>query len=161
MNRTTKLFALSAVALLGFQSSANAATGSATASATILSPVSVTKSSDLDFGKIIAGASAGTVTLTGAGTFTCGVGLTCSGAHNAAAFGVAGSSNEIVTVSADSSVTLTSGSNSMTASLAPTASTLTLAGGVASFNVGGSLAVGGNQAAGAYAGTFNVTVNYQ
>lgn len=162
MTLKTKIMALAAAtALFGFQSAANAATGSATASATILSPITVTKTSDLDFGKIVAGASASTVTLTGAGSFTCGTSLTCTGTHNAAAFDVAGTSGETVTVASDTSVTLTSGSYSMTASLAPTATSLTLVSGAASFNVGGVLSVAGNQAAGSYAGTFNVTVNYQ
>lgn len=162
MNTKTKLLAVAAMtALFGFQSAAQAATGSASAAATILSPITITKTSDLDFGKIVAGASASNVTLTAAGSFTCGSGLTCSGTHNAAAFNVAGTSGELVTVASDTSVTLTSGANSMTASLAPNATSLTLVGGAAAFNVGGVLSVGGNQAAGAYAGSFNVTVNYQ
>lgn len=162
MYHTRKILALSvATILFGIQGAANAATGSATASATILSPISVTKTSDLDFGKIIAGASASTVALTGAGAFTCGSGLTCSGTHTPAAFNVAGTAGEAVTVASDATVTLISGANSMSATLVPTASSLTLVGGTASFNVGGTLSVAGNQAAGAYAGTFNVTVNYQ
>lgn len=162
MNHKIKILALAATAsLFGFQSAAHAATASASAAANILSPIAVTKTSDLDFGKIIAGATASTVTLTGAGGFTCGAGLTCSGTHNAAAFNVTGSTGEIVTVTSDTSVNLISGGNSMSASLTPSATSLTLAGGAASFNVGGVLSVAGNQAAGAYAGTFNVTVNYQ
>tara|TARA_B110001454_G_scaffold138436_1_gene128640 strand:- start:3067 stop:3555 length:489 start_codon:yes stop_codon:yes gene_type:complete len=162
MNHKTKILALAAaVSLFGVQSAAHAATASASAAANILSPITVTKTSDLDFGKIVAGASASTVTLTSAGALTCGSGLTCSGTHNAAAFNVAGSTGEIVTVASDASVTLISGANSMTASLAPSAASLTLAGGAASFNVGGVLSVGASQAAGAYTGTFNVTVNYQ
>lgn len=149
------------VATFGFQGVANAATATGTASATILSPVTVTKADDLNFGKIIAGASDATVTLTSAGAFTCGSGLTCAGSHSAALFNVAGTSGEVVTVSSDATTTLTSGSNTMTASLSPSASTLTLAGGAAQFNVGGALTVAGGQAAGSYSGDFNVTVNYQ
>lgn len=161
MKNATKIIFISAFAMFGLQSTSYAATSSATASATVLSPVAVTKSSDLDFGKIISGASAATVTLTGTGGFNCGAGLTCTGTHNAAAFGITGSNNETVTVATDSAVNLQSGSNSMSATLAPSSSSLTLTGGVASFNVGGALSVAANQPAGAYAGSFNVTVNYQ
>ncbi len=48
----------------------------------------------------------------------------------------------------------------MVANIVSSVSTLTLTGGVGSFNVGGLLNVGANQADGAYVGNFNVTVNY-
>lgn len=162
MNYKTKIIAVAAaVSLFGIQSAAHAATASATGAANILSPITITKTSDLDFGKIIAGASASTVTLTGAGVLTCGAGLTCSGTYNAAAFTVAGANGEVVTVASDASVTLVNGANNMIATLTPSTPSLTLAGGSGNFNVGGVLAVGASQAAGAYTGTFNVTVNYQ
>jgi len=37
----------------------------------------------------------------------------------------------------------------------------TLTGGTDTFNVGGTLAVGANQTAGSYSGTYSVAVNYQ
>ena len=78
----------------------------------------------------------------------------------AAGFDVTGTAGETVSVASDPTVTLTSGTNSMTANIVASASTLTLTGGTGSFNVGGLLNVGANQADGAYEGSFNVTVNY-
>jgi hypothetical protein len=51
----------------------------------------------------------------------------------------------------------------MVATLVESATTLTISGTAANdvFTVGGSLAVGANQADGAYLGNFDVTVNYQ
>lgn len=68
-----------------------------------------------------------------------------------------------VGVTVPGSVTLTeTGGATMSATLNSSAASLTLAGTAAdAFSVGGTLNVGGSQAAGAYAGTFTVTVNYQ
>ena len=163
MFNKNKIALVAAVGVLaGFSGAAHAAQGTASATATILSPITVTKTADLAFGKIIAGASSGTVTISPAGSLTCGAALTCSGTTAAAAFNVSGSSSEVVTISPDASVTLTSGANSMTAALNASASTLTLnASGAGSFTVGGVLTVGASQSAGSYSGNFNVTVNYQ
>ncbi|MDQ4418995.1 DUF4402 domain-containing protein [Sphingobium sp. DEHP117] len=163
MFNKNKIALVAAVGVMaGFSGAANAAQGTASATATILSPITVTKTADLAFGKIIAGASSGTVTISAAGSLTCAAALTCSGTTAAAAFDVSGSSSEIVTITPDSSVTLTSGANSMSASLNASAATLTLNGsGAGSFTVGGVLTVGASQAAGSYSGNFNVTVNYQ
>lgn len=155
-------FLAASFALVGFNGAAHAAQASASATATILSPITVTKTADLAFGKIIAAASADTVTISAAGALTCGSALTCSGTTSAAAFNVAGSAGEVVTLSSDANVTLSDGaSHTMTSTLSTSASTLTLAGGAGSFTVGGVLSVGANQFAGAYTGNFNVTVNYQ
>lgn len=156
--KTSALFA--AVALIGINGSAQAAPSTGTATATIFAPITVTKTTDLAFGTIVAGAAAANVTITSAGVRTCDAGLTCSGTISAVSFNIAGSTGEIVTVSSDAVVTLASGANTMTATLSPNATTLMLAGGVASFKVGGTLSVGANQATGTYTGTFNVTVDY-
>tara|TARA_R110000824_G_scaffold4308_7_gene20714 strand:- start:13625 stop:14116 length:492 start_codon:yes stop_codon:yes gene_type:complete len=139
---------------------AEAATAAADAKANILAQVSVASDGiALDFGTIVTGAAASTVSVSGGGR-ACGAGLVCSGASSAAGFNVTGTADQSVSVASDPSVTLNSGSNSMTASIVSSVSTLTLTGGTGSFNVGGLLNVGANQADGAYTGTFNVTVNY-
>ena len=139
---------------------AHAATASADASANILEQINVTKTSDLDFATILTGTSASTVVVSPAGVRTCGTGLVCTDPVTAAAFDVTGTATQTVDVSADSSVTLTSGANSMTASLVTDVATIVLDG-TDSFSVGGTLSVAANQADGAYSGTFDVTVNYQ
>ncbi len=139
---------------------AQAATASADATANILEQVSVTNTADLDFATIVTSAAASTVVVSSAGAVTCGAGLVCSGTTAAAGFDVSGSTGQTVDVSVDANVTLNSGGNSMTASLAASSATLVLAGSD-SFTVGGTLSVGANQADGAYTGTFDVTVDYQ
>jgi len=144
--------------------SAHAATANADATATILEQVTVTKSADLDFGTIVVGATGGTVDISTAGARTCAAALVCSGAVTAAAFDVDGTTGEVVDVTVPANVTLTSGTGptatSMTATLSGSDATITLDG-TDAFTVGGSLAVGANQAAGDYSGTFTVTVDYQ
>ncbi len=139
---------------------ARADTATADARANILQQVTVNSDgSALDFGTIVTGAAASTVSVS-AGGRSCGAGLVCSGTTSAAGFDVTGTAGETVSVASDPTVTLTSGTNSMTANIVASVSTLTLTGGTGSFNVGGLLNVGANQADGAYQGTFNVTVNY-
>lgn len=159
-----KFALLAAAATMAFgASSAQAATASADATATILQQITVTKTADLAFGTIVVGATGGNVTVANNGTtpISCAAALACSGTNGAASFNVVGTVGEAVTVTVDPTVSLTSGSNSMTATLNPSYSgTHTL---VASdvLRVGGTLAVGASQASGVYSGSFNVVVNYQ
>jgi len=159
--RSIKAALIGAALVAGFgASSAQAATASATARATILRQVTLTKTADLDFGTIITAATASTVAVSPAGVRSCGTGLTCTNAVTAAAFGIVGTTGQTVTLAATGPVTLTSGANTMTATLATSAATRVLTG-TDSFTVGGTLNVGGNQADGVYTGSFNVTVDYQ
>jgi len=148
-----------AVSTMGV-TAAHAATASADATANILQQVTVTNTSDLDFATIVTGAAASTVAVDSAGAVTCGAGLVCSGTTTAAGFDVTGTTGQTVDVSSDASVTLNSGANSMTATLATSVATIVLDG-TDAFTVGGTLSVGAGQADGAYVGTFNVTVDYQ
>lgn len=140
---------------------AHAATASATAKAKILRQVTVTNTSDLQFGTIVSSPTASTVVISTAGARTCGAGIVCSSAFSAANFDVTGTSGQVVTVSVPTSVTLTSGTFSMVADLATSATSLTLANNAGTFAVGGTLNVGANQSDGDYEGTFSVTADYQ
>jgi len=164
MTKTFKTVLAGSVAAVAALSSTGAYAQSATAdaTATILEEVTVTAGDDLAFGTIVVGATGDDVTIASDGTFTCGTNLTCTGTNSAASFDVAGTATEVVTVSVDGTVSLTSGLNSMSASLSSSDATLTLdAGGDASFTVGGVLTVGDNQPSGDYSGQFDVTVDYQ
>ena len=152
----------SLVASLGLgATAAHAATASATAKAKILRQVTLTNTTDLQFGTIVSSPTASTVVVSTAGVRNCGAGLVCSGASTAAGFLVTGTSGQVVTVSVPATVTLSSGTNSMLSTLNASAATLTLAANAGAFSVGGILAVGADQADGDYAGTFNVTADYQ
>lgn len=139
---------------------AQAATSTAVARASIVPQVTVVNTAPLNFATIVTDADGGTVGVNAAGVRAC-TGLTCTGTTAAAAFTVTGAIGEVVTISTGASVTLTSaGGATMSATLAPSAPTLTLDG-TDSFTVGGLLTVGAGQADGAYEGVFTATVNYQ
>jgi hypothetical protein len=141
---------------------AQAATATGTATAKILRQITLTKTSDLQYATIISGATASTVAVSTAGGVTCGAGLTCTGTTAAGSFDVAGTSGAVVLVGGDASVTLNGSlGGSMTSTLTYSAPNITLGATGGSFQIGGTLSVGANQASGDYSGTFNVTANYQ
>lgn len=152
-----------AIAALAMNASAaQAASATGTAKAKILRQITLTNTRDLDYATVISGATASTVAVSTAGAATCGAGLTCTGTTTSANFDIAGTNGAVVVVGGDSSVTLNGSlGGTMTSSLTYSAATVTLGATGGSFQVGGTLSVGANQTAGDYAGTFNVTANYQ
>ena len=130
--------------------------------------VNLVNNRGLDFGRFVAG-SGGTVIVTPAGlrTRTGGVALLNSPSVGQASFTASrsGGNKTIVTVTlpANNSVRLTSGTNSMAVNtFVRTPSTATLSLQTAqTIAVGATLTVAPNQAPGNYSGTFSVTVNYQ
>jgi len=164
MKRALLGAAIAALAMNAQAAQAASATGTATAK--ILRQITLTKTSDLQYATIISGATASTVTVSPAGAPNCGAGLTCTGTTTAANFDIQGTNNAVVLVGGDSSVTLNGSlGGSMTSTLTYSAASVTLTNGPGttggSFQVGGTLSVGANQASGDYSGTFNVTANYQ
>ena len=153
-----------AVASAGVFGSAHAATGTANASAVILTPISITKNVDLAFGDVYPdAAAAGTVTVDAAGTRSAGGAAALGATAGAAAqFAVSGEASAAYTITLPAAaVTLTSGADTMTVDAFSTDGTGTLDGtGNENINVGATLNVGVNQPAGTYSGTFDVTVNY-
>lgn len=169
MKNTIRL--ATAVAVLASAASlttaANAATASASASAEILSALNVAKDKDLNFGQIAVNGAGTVVVGTGAVADSCSALLVCAGSKQKANFIVTGAKDIGVVASVQqSSVSLTSGANSMTLDnftlYFPNGTTLTGAGatGTANFEVGGTLHVAAGQATGVYSGTFNVNVSY-
>lgn len=169
MKQFSKLIFISVV-MLSFASSAfSQVTASATASATIVTPIAITKDVDMNFGNLAVNASTGTVVLTpgGARSATGGVSFLAAspGTVTAASFtvtGLAGATYSITLPSA--ALTISSGANNMTVdtwSSNPTP-TGTLTGGTETLTVGATLHVGASQAAGTYTSPtpFDVTVNY-
>jgi hypothetical protein len=156
---------------------AAAATGNAVSRARIRRPTTLISSRDLDFGTLIRGATAGTVTInaqTGVRTRTGGVVL-AGGAPNSAAFAGTGTGNAIVTMSVSAAtITLARSGGGATMTLntlrvrAGAGGQQTLprnytlpASGAQTFNFGGRLNVAANQLDGNYSGTFSLTMNYQ
>jgi len=141
----------------------------ATATATIVTPISITKNVDMNFGNISA-TNAGTVVLVPAGTRTNSGGVTLpasAGTVSAAEFNVTGTAGftfgislpqtELILTNATGNQTMTVNTFTSTPS-----STGTLTTGATSLKVGATLNVKSGQAAGIYtnAAGFNVIVNY-
>lgn len=159
MKKVTVLGAVMAAALYAGQAQA-ANSVSAGATVEIAAPIAVTQDTALAFGNIGPSATAGTVTISLAGAQSVTGGVTALGGTVAAGeFTVTGASGATYSVTVDASVNLT-GPGTMTATLTNDGGG-SLTGGTDTFNVGGTLAVGANQAAGSYTGTYSVAVNYQ
>ncbi len=169
MRKTVLLLASLFVMVLATQrvNAQNQASVSANATATIVKSISIEKIADLQFGKIIAGSTAGQVQIQTDGSRTIAAGdvvLFNQGSdHQAAAFKTIGSPNATYSLSFSSSVSLTgpTGSDPMTVDGFVHNATRTLSdAGEESFKVGATLHVGANQAVGEYEGTFSVTAAY-
>jgi hypothetical protein len=164
--------AIGASAFSGGAAAANNA--SATATATVVTPIAITKANDLVFGSFYPGATTGTVDVNTNGTRTVSGGVTSAGTGAtpaAAKFDVTGGASATYTIAYAAGVTLTGPGAAMALTQisdltgAGGASTLVAAGalsagGTQSIYIGGSLAVGINQVAGAYTGNITATVVY-
>ena len=177
-----RLWAAGLVALLGgipFLPAGAADNATASATAVVLTPIGVTKNTDMVFGNLVAGNGDVTVSTNGTRTKSGGtVALLSSGATPAAArFDVTGTGTATFAIDyTGSTAVLTSGGDTMaiawisevvatsggaTGATAPgTAATGTLTAGAAFIFVGGVLTVGAAQAPGTYTGTVQVTVAY-
>ncbi len=169
MKRTRLLFVAS-FALACWATTARAQeTASATATATIVTPISITKDVDMNFGNVaVQSTTGGTVVLAPAGTRTATGGVTLpttAGTVTAASFTVNGTSGYTYAITLPTTaLTITSGANTMTVTnfTSDPAGTGTLTGGTEVLNVGATLNVSAAQPAGTYvsATPFDVTVNY-
>jgi hypothetical protein len=138
------------------------------AGATIAAAITIVHTAHLHFGQIVPGAGAGTVEQTAAASPTrtatgCTLGNTTG--MSPATFSVGGEPNATYAIALpdDVTVTLTGPGDPMaiTAFSSSPSGTGTLDGGGAqTLYVGGTLNVGAAQTAGAYTGTFDVTVTY-
>ena len=149
-----------------FSSGSFAATATGTANATVLTPITITAGTALNFGTL-AGNTAGTVTVTAAGArSTSGGVVVTSGAFSAASFTVGGTSGATFGVTYPASFNVTSGANTMAVLVgggtagANGAATGSLTSASISFPVGGVLSVGAAQPAGSYTGNYVMTVEY-
>lgn len=171
MTNNKILLAAGAVALSTsiFSAATTAATVTATGNANVLTPLAFTTVTDMEFGDV-AGQATGTATVvlgtdgiaipgTGATVFT-------TGATDAAgSFTVSGSGSLAynITLPLDNVVTLTGGGAPMAVNgfVDSAGGSSALVTGSDTFTVGATLTINGSQTAGAYTGSYDVTVNYQ
>lgn len=140
------------------------ATASTVGNARVLAAIRLTKTSDLSFGDLVPGATAGTVRVSTAGARTATGGVTLAGGTvSRARFTAQGERNKSYTITVPATVTVSSGANSMTVGtfvLNPTSPNTFPNGGSRNLNIGATLNVSANQPAGTYSNVFNVTVAY-
>lgn len=176
------LFCAFALALPTNPALAQTATTTGGARGVVVTPLTLVKSKDLDFGLIAPAATAGTVTLDPVAQ-TCAVagGLVHAGTCQAAEFVGMGARRMLVRIQVPTTVTLTGPGQAMTVTNFTLATSPDLAfvggngnglgngnrryqiqptNGIFDFRVGGRLNVNANQAGGKYTGTFTVTVQY-
>ncbi|MDB5095705.1 MAG: YapH protein [Cyanobacteria bacterium RYN_339] len=152
-------------ATAAFAGTQNSASATGTTNTRIITPISLTYVSNLNFGDVVSSSSAGTVVVTTAAarSSTGGTTLGNSTGVAAAAFTVGGQGSSTYAITLPSTSSIASGANSMTVdaytSNPSTTGTLS-AGGSQGLAVGATLNVGASQPTGSYTGTFNVTVAY-
>jgi Domain of unknown function (DUF4402) len=139
----------------------NTAFDTAEANATVVAPVTVTKTADLNFGTVIVGHGGVSVDTAGVRTSVTGANFLTSGATPAAAaFDVAGETARTVILAVANTSPVGALSLDGAKMTFPTIANLVLAAGANSVKVAGSLASSVN-APGAYTGSFTLTATYQ
>ncbi|MCF8457936.1 MAG: DUF4402 domain-containing protein [Bacteroidales bacterium] len=169
MKTLSKISALGIVMILFATSSFAQVTASASSSATVLTPIAITKTVDMNFGNLAVNATSGTIVLTPASSRTNTGGVTFLNGNNgtvtAASFTVTGLADATYSITLPvSSIDISYAGNDMrvdtwTSDPTPTG---TLTGGTQTLNVGATLNVPASTPAGLYtsATPFDVTVNY-
>ncbi len=161
-----KLFLL--LVMVGFAAGAFAQeTANATASATVVTPISITKTVDMSFGNVAVKSDAGGTVVLDANdgtTVTGDVTLpVTAGTISSAAFTINGETAYTYAITLPTTVSITDvGVETMALSsfVSLPSGTGTLTAGTENLKVGATLTVGAAQVSGAYTGNFDVTVNY-
>jgi hypothetical protein len=166
MKTITSILSAIAVASL-FVASIHAAQAPANVTATAITPITISKTADLRFGKFSA-LTGGTVVVSTAGarSATGAVILSSTDAGGAAAFTVSGDPNATYAITLPSTATITHTTDATktmsvgTFTSNPSGTGTLSAGGSQTLNVGATLTVSGAQTVGSYTGTFDVAVEY-
>ena len=172
MKNFSKVLAIAVIALGLSNSSFAQATATASATATIITPITIIKTADMNFGNVaVSATTAGTAVLAPAGTRTTGGagGVTLpatTGTVSAASFTVSGQGGYTYAITLPTSCVITDGaSHNMTVNAftsSPSATGTLSVGGTETLNVGATLNVTAGQASGLYTNATGVpvTVNY-
>lgn len=169
MKQILKFFTI-AVVMIAFTANAFGQ-ATATATATIVSPITIVRVNDMNFGNVVTSAATGTVVLTPASTrsTTGGASILAAqpGTVTAASFTVGGTAGFTYSISLPASVSIDDAGPGVAMIVdnftsTPTPTGTIGAGGTETLSVGATLNVGASQVGGVYtsAAPFTVTVNY-
>lgn len=151
------------------------ASASASSTAMIIQPITVTKDRDMQFGTLVKPATgSGTVTIADGGARTLGTGIaspTSSATPTSAKFTIKGEGAQAMTVVVPASFNMANGSDTLTVttsndgSISSSGTTKTLSGTLGSegqyaVQVGGQITLDSTTATGVYTGSFQVTATY-
>ena len=177
LNRFIMLSFSAIIVAMAVNSSAHAATANGSAKARLVAPATLTKNADLDFGRVITGTTASTVTVnaqTGLRTKTGTAVLVGTLASRAQFTGTAQGGTTIRVTASSPTIVLTRVGGGSTITLntlrvsmnggAPQTlprNYVMPASGTQSYAIGGRIAVAANKLAGIYSGTFALTMDYQ
>lgn len=165
----SQLIALAAFAapLPAFAAPGGTATMSGTASATLITPISIVATAPLSFGMMARPTAAGTVTVSTAGTVTTSGGMVGntaiaqgSSGPQAGKFRVSGEPGRQFFVTLPAAATVSRSGSSMTITLFTVGALTGSPVGTLDIAVGGTLAVGASQPIGTYNGSYQVTASY-
>ncbi|MCK2149276.1 DUF4402 domain-containing protein [Marinobacter alexandrii] len=176
MKNLSTIVRLAIVSVISFAPSLGfAASATTTSTATVITPIAITKAADLVFGDFAAGAGGDvTVATNGARTATGAILSTAGATPTAAKFDVTGNANSTYSISTSAAASLSDSAttpNTMALTVfsdltgggattgAASSGTLS-AGGTQSVYLGGTLTVGATQVAGTYTGDVTITVEY-
>lgn len=146
-----------AVGAIAIAASAHATNVVGNASATVAGALVVTENTPLSFGLFSANGSAGTIDTSGSPTGN----ITYFSGATPGLFGIVGAANAgVSTRGSEAAVTLSNGSDTMTAVLSVPPTVALDGTGAGTLEVTGVLSVAAAQPAGTYTGTYNLTFDY-
>ena len=164
-----KITLLTAIAMIAFTvNTFGQTTADGTSTATVIAPLGLAAGADLAFGNITEYGGGGTITVAAASTTTSATGTdaqSMGGTVTAGSFTVTGQTGEVysITLPVDGTVTLSSAATGAVAMPVKTFTSDISQGTIGTndtFYVGATLEVGADQTAGAYTGSYTVTVQY-
>jgi hypothetical protein len=166
MKNINKLIAI-AIVILGFSATSFAqSTATASSTATLVVPLSISKTTDMDFGVVASSANAGTIIMSNAGAVSqTGGSSVISGTTSTAVFHVTGAGTESISVAYPTSLALAgvpSGSLTLSSIAADCGNSTFLVGGAKDIKFSAVLEIPANTVAGVYSNATGllVTVNY-
>jgi hypothetical protein len=171
MKQIAKFFTFAIIMIAFSVNSFGQVNATASATATIVAPITILKVTDMNFGNVVTSAATGTVILAPAGTRVAAGGASIlvaqPGTVTAATFTVGGTAGFTYAITLPASVTIDDAGPGAAMTVdaftsTPTPTGTIGGGGTDALSVGATLNVGANQVAGVYttAAPFTVTVNY-